>query len=96
MTTIAVLGTVDTNGDEHVFVAELIRQRGPSPFLIDVGTLEPPKVQPDVSRDEIARAADADLVALVARRDRGEAVAAMSKGAPLVLSRLAGQKKSTA
>jgi uncharacterized protein (UPF0261 family) len=41
----------------------------------------------------VARAAGADLTALVARRDRGEAVAAMSKGAPVVLSRLLAEKK---
>src|SRR6266516_4213781 len=34
-----------------------------------------------------------NLGALVARRDRGETVAAMSKGAPLVLGRLAAEKK---
>jgi uncharacterized protein (UPF0261 family) len=93
MATIAVLGTMDTKGEEHAFVADVIRQRGHKPLVIDVGTLEPPKLKPDVSRDEIARASGADLAALVARRDRGEAVAAMSEGAPLILSRLLAEKK---
>jgi uncharacterized protein (UPF0261 family) len=88
MATIAVLGTFDTKGEEHGYVAELIRQRGHLPFLIDVGTLEAPKLQPDVARTEIATAAQADLAAVVARRDRGEAVAVMTKGAPIVLARL--------
>src|SRR5688572_1929780 len=89
MATIAVLGTMDTKGEEHAFVAKLIRQRGHTPFIVDVGTLETPKVRPDVTREEVARAAKADLAALVAKRDRGEAVAAMSQGAPVVLARLA-------
>ncbi|HWN95944.1 MAG TPA: Tm-1-like ATP-binding domain-containing protein [Methylomirabilota bacterium] len=93
MAIIAVLGTMDTKGEEHAFVADLIRQRGHSPLIIDVGTLDAPKVPADVSREEIARAAGADLAALVARRDRGEAVAAMSKGAPIVLLRLATEGK---
>lgn len=88
MATIAVLGTFDTKGEEHGYVAELIRARGHGTLLIDVGALEAPKVQPDVLRTEIATAAGADLAAIVARRDRGEAVAAMTKGAPLVLARL--------
>ena len=88
MATIAVLGTFDTKGEEHGYVAQLIRQRGHRPFLIDVGTLEAPKLQPDVARTEIAAAAQADLAAVVARRDRGEAVAVMTKGAPIVLARL--------
>ena len=93
MATIAVLGTMDTKGEEHAFVADLIRQRGHTPLIVDVGTLEPPKVQPDVTREHIAKAAGADLPALVAKRDRGEAVAAMSKGAPVVLLQLVEQKK---
>ncbi|HEY0551257.1 MAG TPA: Tm-1-like ATP-binding domain-containing protein, partial [Verrucomicrobiae bacterium] len=92
MATIAVIGTLDTKGEEHGFVAELIRQRGHTTLVIDVGTLEPPKIQPDISREEVARAAHADLAALVARRDRGEAVTAMSKGAPAILSMLLQKK----
>ena len=93
MATIAVLGTMDTKGEEHAFVAELIRGRGHKSVLIDAGTLEAPRVRVDITRDELARAAGADLAALVARRDRGEAVAAMSNGAPVVLSRLLAEKK---
>lgn len=88
MATIAVLGTFDTKGDEHRYVAELIRQRGHATLLVDVGTLEAPRVTPDVPRTEIAAAAGADLAAIVARRDRGEAVAAMTRGAPEVVGRL--------
>lgn len=92
MANIAVLGTMDTKGEEHGFVAELIRARGHKALVIDVGTLEPPKIQPDISREEVARAAGADLATLVAKRDRGEAVTAMSKGAPEILSMLLQKK----
>ncbi len=88
MATIAVLGTFDTKGEEHGYVAGLIRACGHRTLLVDVGALEAPRVQPDVPRTEIASAAGADLAAIVARRDRGEAVAAMTKGAPIVLARL--------
>lgn len=93
MATIAVLGTMDTKGEEHAFVADLIRERGHKALIIDAGTLEAPKVKVDVTRDEVARAAGVDLAALVAKRDRGEAVAAMSNGAPIVLSRLFAENK---
>lgn len=93
MGTIAVLGTMDTKGEEHGFLAEQIRQRGHSVLVVDVGTLEPPKLKPDVSREQVAEAGGADLGALVAKRDRGEAVAAMSKGAPQILARLAAEKR---
>ncbi len=91
MATIAVLGTFDTKGLEHEYVANLIRQRGHKVVLLDVGTLEPPRIQPDIERSEIAAAGGADLAGLVARRDRGEAVSAMACGAPVVLGRLAAK-----
>lgn len=89
MPTIAVLGTLDTKGAEHAYVADLIRTRGHRPLLVDVGSLDEPSVPPDVPRTEIAHAAGVDPVALAARRDRGESVTAMSRGAPIVLARLA-------
>ena len=93
MATIAILGTMDTKGEEHAFVADRIKQRGHQTLVIDVGALGEPKLKPHITRREVAAAAGADLAALVARHDRGETVAAMSKGAPMVLARLVAEKK---
>lgn len=81
MATIAVLGTLDTKGLEHAFVAEHLRSRGHQPLLIDAGALDTPQVPPDITRDEVAQAGGIDLAGLVSRRDRGESVAAMAKAA---------------
>jgi uncharacterized protein (UPF0261 family) len=93
MATIAVLGTFDTKGEEHAFVANVIRENGCTPLLIDVGILDAPKIKPDVSREEILRAAGIDLTGIIARKDRGEAVAAMTKAAPPFVAKLVEQKK---
>lgn len=93
MATIAVLGTMDTKGEEHAFVAEQIRQRGHKVLVIDTGTLEPPKLKPDITREQVAAAGSVDLAKVVAKRDRGEAVDAMSRGAPALLLRLVQEKK---
>ena len=93
MATIAILGTMDTKGEEHAFVAEQIKARGHQTLVIDVGTLEAPKLKPDITREEVCRAAGADYATLLAKRDRGESVAAMSKGAPIVLAKLVAEKK---
>ena len=93
MPTIAILGTMDTKGVEHGFVADLIRQRGHKVLIIDVGTLEEPKLKPDITRSEVAQAAGVDLATLIAKRDRGESVTAMSQGAPIILAKLAEEKK---
>ena len=54
MPTIALLGTMDTKGLEHGFVAELIRARGHRTLVIDLGTDGPPQLEPDISREAAA------------------------------------------
>lgn len=88
MATIAVLGTLDSKGHEHAFVAGEIRAQGHEVLLIDVGSGHDPVVTPDLSREEVASAAGIDLAPLLARADRGECVAAMAKAAPVLLQKL--------
>ena len=93
MKTIALLGTMDTKGVEHGFVAAQIRARGHRTLVIDLGTDGPPQLAPDISREEVARLAGLDLAALVARHDRGECVAAMAGAAAVVLAKLQAEGK---
>ena len=93
MATIAVLGTLDTKGREHAFVAERIRGRGHQTLLIDVGTGAEPAATPDVTRAAVAAAGGIDLAAIAARGDRGECVSAMAEAAPRLLERLVADGK---
>jgi uncharacterized protein (UPF0261 family) len=93
MSTIAVLGTLDTKGLEHAFVAEQIRQRGHQALLIDVGALDAAQVTPDISCETVAAATGVDLAALRARKDRGETVAAMAGAAAVYLKQLVDAQK---
>jgi uncharacterized protein (UPF0261 family) len=93
MPKIAILGTMDTKGVEHGYVAELIKARGHSVLVIDVGSLGEPRLKPDVTRQEVAAAAGEDFSLLSAKQDRGESVGVMSQGAPVVLARLAAEKR---
>jgi uncharacterized protein (UPF0261 family) len=90
---IAVLGTLDSKGHEHAFVADLIRQRGHIPLLIDLGTGSEPQVTPDITRFEVAESAGLDLQVLIDKQDRGECVVAMSEAAPVLLTKLASEGK---
>ena len=54
MATIAVLGTLDSKGLEHAYVADCIREHGHEAVLIDVGTGEPPQIDPDITREQVA------------------------------------------
>ena len=75
--TVALIGTLDTKGAEYAFVQQCIEARGHRTLLIDIGVLGPPAVTPDVPRAAVAAAGGASIEALVAKQDRGEAVAAM-------------------
>jgi uncharacterized protein (UPF0261 family) len=90
---IAVLGTLDTKGLEHAFVAAAIRGRGHNVLLIDVGTGGPPQVKPDIARETVARAAALDLAAIAARGDRGKAVAAMAAAATRLVTQLVRERR---
>lgn len=89
MATIAVLGTLDSKGEEHAFVAGLIRARGHQVLLIDVGTGGPPTVVPNFTREQVAASAGMNLAEILTRKDRGECVVAMSKATPVFLAKLA-------
>lgn len=91
MSTIAVLGTLDTKGLEHGYVAELIRQRGHQTLIIDMGTGAPPQITPDIPREVVASTGGVDLAGIVARQDRGEAVAAMAGAGAVLLSKLVAE-----
>ena len=86
--TIAVLGTLDTKGEEHAFLADAIRKRGHEVLLIDVGTLKPPRVEPDITRYQVAAAAGIDLDEVTAPKNRGTAVGAMSRAVAVLLPQL--------
>ncbi len=88
-TTIAVLGTLDSKGPEHAFIAAAIRRAGFSPLLIDVGTLDAPSITPDIARNEVLAAFNSpDTDAILARRDRGECVALMGRAAAVLVAGL--------
>ena len=92
MATIAVLGTLDSKGFEHEYVANIIRKRGHKVKLIDLGTGGPAQIEPDFSRFDVAESAGLNLQELMDRQDRGECVVAMSKAAPIFLAQLVDDK----
>lgn len=91
--TIALLGALDTKGAEYGFVKECIEARGLKTLLVDVGVLEPPVIAPDISRADVAKAGGADIDQLASAKDRGEAVAAMARGAAIILPQLYAEGK---
>jgi len=78
---IALIGTLDTKGDEIAYVRERLRALGARPIVVDSGILgEPAGCAPDVSHEEVAAAAGDDLAAIRAAGSRGAAVERMLAG----------------
>ena len=88
---IAVLCTLDTKGEHAAIIKTFLEDRGKKVILIDIGVLGEPRLPPTITQQEIARAAGADLDGLIAAKDRGAALAAMSAGAVKVVTALYGE-----
>ena len=92
--TIAILGTFDTKGAEHAFIAEHLKTQGFATLLIDVGSLADPAIVPDVSRTEVLAALDdPETDAILARQDRGECVTLMGRAAAMIVARLESENQ---
>jgi uncharacterized protein (UPF0261 family) len=87
MATVVLLGTLDTKGKEFEYLRARLREQGVEVVLVDAGVFEP-LAEADLSQDEVAAAAGADLAALREAGDRGAAVEAMCRGAAEVVGRL--------
>ena len=82
-----VVATLDTKGREAAYVKDCIQTLGIHPILMDVGTLEEPLTNPDITRGEVVEAAGTDLDSIKGK-DRSVAVAAVQKGGAILARRL--------
>jgi uncharacterized protein (UPF0261 family) len=86
--TIAILATLDTKGQEVAYMKSLLEAQGHSAVIIDIGSLGPPGVPPDISNEEIARWAGWELSNLIQTGQRDRMMEEMGKGAMKLLLRL--------
>jgi uncharacterized protein (UPF0261 family) len=85
---VVLLGTLDTKGAEYAFLRDRLLEHGVEVLVVDAGINDPVGLVPDIARDEVARAAGADVGALATAGDRGAAVTAMAAGAEAVVRQL--------
>jgi len=93
MGTIVVLGTFDTKGIEHRYLADRIRDLGHEPLLVDGGGFGVPQIGADIPPQAVAAEGGINLAALQAQGDRGAMVTAMAAAAATVVRRLHTQGK---
>jgi uncharacterized protein (UPF0261 family) len=78
---IALIGTLDTKGEEIAYVRDRLRALGARPIVIDTGILgEPVGIEPDISNAEVASAAGDALDEVRVAGSRGAAVERMTAG----------------
>ena len=86
--TVVIVGALDTKPDDFRYVKELIERAGPATLVVDFGVMGNPGLVPDVTREEVAAAAGADLARLASGDHKDEAMAAMAAGLAVVVGRL--------
>jgi uncharacterized protein (UPF0261 family) len=91
--TVVLVGALDTKGQEFAFVKELIEGQGVKTLVVDFGVLGQPAFPPDVSRQEVAAAANGDLAYLASGQHKDQAMKTMADGLAVVVRRLYDEGK---
>lgn len=87
MATVVLVGTLDTKGLEFGYLRERIEAAGVDALVVDAGIFEP-LIEAEISRFDVAQAAEVEVETLIADGDRGAAVEAMGRGAAAVVQQL--------
>jgi len=90
MATVALLGTLDTKGEEYSWLKDRLQELDVQVLAIDVGSFSSSPMA-DVPSVDVIAAAGADAAALRGRKDRGEMMTVMGKGAAKVVRKLADE-----
>lgn len=87
-TSVVILGTLDTKGDECAYIKRLVEESGCTALVVDVGTLNPPAIEADISREKVVEAAGLSVEKLRASNDRRLAVETVTRGGGLIAGEL--------
>lgn len=85
---ILIIATLDTKGPETSFIRELIEAKGHPVLVMDTGILAPPPFRPDLSREEVSRAAGIQMEELLRLKDKGTAIQTMAEGSKKIVNQL--------
>jgi len=87
MKNILLMGTLDTKGDELLFMKELVEKGHHCPIVMDIGIRES-KFKGDITRQDVLRHIGKDIGDLVVLQDEGEAIKLMSPAIKVVVKNL--------
>ncbi|WP_019244219.1 MULTISPECIES: Tm-1-like ATP-binding domain-containing protein [Bacillus] len=87
MKTIALAGTLDSKGEEFLYVKELIESLDLKVLTINTGVFEP-MFEADISNAQVAEAAGENIKEIAAQKDRAYATEILAKGMEILLPQL--------
>jgi len=79
--TIVLLGRLDSKGKEYAYVKDQMLRGGFDVIVVDAGTRGAPQFEPDISREEVARAAGVKIQDVVDPTDENKEIQVMMEGA---------------
>ncbi|MGD9819880.1 MAG: Tm-1-like ATP-binding domain-containing protein [Desulfomonilaceae bacterium] len=85
---VAIVGALDTKGEEVEFIKDELSRLACNTVVIDVGTLHPPMCSCDVSREDVAIAAGVTMEEIHLKGDRRFAVESVILGASRIAASL--------
>lgn len=86
--TILIVGTYDTKNDELEYMAERVASLGGGVLTMDISVLGDPEKPADISKHDVAEAADSSINAAIESGDENTAMQIMAKGASALAKRL--------
>jgi uncharacterized protein (UPF0261 family) len=86
--TIAIVGTLDTKGEEIGLIKRLIEGKGHKSVIIDGGVMGKAPFSSDITREEVAKAAGMNLEKVRSLGKESEAITKMAEGASLIVREL--------
>ena len=86
--TVVIVGALDTKGQEFAFVKDLIEKQGLRTLVVDFGVLGAPAFEPDVDREQVAKAGGGDLDYLRSGDHKDDAMKVMASGLAEVVRKL--------
>jgi uncharacterized protein (UPF0261 family) len=91
---IILLSTLDTKGEEVLFIKERLEKKGLKTIAMDIGTLKKPYFSPDISRSQIAKAGGTGMAALKNFRRRDRVMEIMAEGSRKIVGKLYREAKA--
>ena len=85
---ILIIATLDTKGPETQYLKDLIQRSGFKALVMDTGILGAPAFEPNLSRDEVAKAGGTQIEELIRNREKGRAIQAMAEGSKKIVQQL--------